>query len=742
MNPPCRSPLDASKYRENYVANLKLQADNNQKNLNANMILKSTGQSPNQPTDNRTTTERVADQEGLKQEVRSFLQEQSFCNSTVANEVAQRLTPDQRLFVIQYKLFIATDFKGRNVPTAVMGRYIAALQDKIRRTNGVDFGLQQATGEGILASTQQILNIMVRRQDIAALYNLLQQIQAEIQAAGGVGVIPNYPPPPPPQGGAPGGVNFNPVGGNGGPQIALVPGGATPAQLQNATGGIMNAIGGLRANLARIESIIPSADDLAALRNAPKPKQASMFERGSAFLSSIFSRKQAENTLAEIQLNHSNGDLPGTERAIRRAIEVTAMGPQQLEAQQNYQEAINAGVEEKEDIGQQLDMNEFRQQQQQPPQGGSSMYAGLHPGGQPTTNFRGEPVDEYGFTEEEKRRNPQGYENVVTYRRMFGPGGTHTASASAAEPPRKMTPQEAAQHREEEGSQGSLKGSVKEITRASSQDEILTATKSALQTYYKSVAKQEMAALGMEKPAVSNLNKEQLQSILIGLLKAREAEHRRMNEPQPLKESGSTASMSRSPETTRESDYSSMSSNGQGLKPRLKGRGLGKSHISRGHVDGEFVKPKPYKPFGKYLINHHKLGDGILMVHRPSGVPIKDLPTQKVSPNVVYFLKSLLGGITPHEDVIRGMGLKEKEHLHHIVRTCRIENCPDLAPNKDADSKENDRFDILKGEIIAGNDNKALIKEFKLMLMKMLQAGRIPRREAHEILVDLASMGF
>ena len=61
---------------------------------------------------------------------------------------------------------------------------------------------------------------------------------------------------------------------------------------------------------------------------------------------------------------------------------------------------------------------------------------------------------------------------------------------------------------------------------------------------------------------------------------------------------------------------------------------------------------------------------------------------------------------------------------------------------KDSDEKENDRFDILKSGILAGNDNKTIIREFKVLLMKFLQADRIPRQEAHEILVDLTSMGF
>ena len=61
---------------------------------------------------------------------------------------------------------------------------------------------------------------------------------------------------------------------------------------------------------------------------------------------------------------------------------------------------------------------------------------------------------------------------------------------------------------------------------------------------------------------------------------------------------------------------------------------------------------------------------------------------------------------------------------------------------KTKENREMDRFEILRGEIEAGNDNKTLIKEFKLMLVRFMNAGRIPRRQAQEILVDIAAMGL
>ena len=179
MNPPLRNPLDAAKYREQYINNLKLQASNNQMNLNANLIYKNTEQTPSQPTDYRTVTEKFADVDGMRREVRSYLAASKLVNSTNANIVAQELNEDDLSFFIQYKLFIEKDFKGRDVPADVFINYLDNLRLKTAETNGVDFGLQQSSGEGILLSTQQIRYEMVTKQDLDHLANIIHNMNPE-----------------------------------------------------------------------------------------------------------------------------------------------------------------------------------------------------------------------------------------------------------------------------------------------------------------------------------------------------------------------------------------------------------------------------------------------------------------------------------------------------------------------------------------------------------------------------------
>jgi hypothetical protein len=64
------------------------------------------------------------------------------------------------------------------------------------------------------------------------------------------------------------------------------------------------------------------------------------------------------------------------------------------------------------------------------------------------------------------------------------------------------------------------------------------------------------------------------------------------------------------------------------------------------------------------------------------------------------------------------------------------------SPDKDAETKDMEDFEKMRGQILAGNDNKDLLKKFKLTLLKFAKDGRIPRREVNEILIEMASLGM
>jgi hypothetical protein len=155
-----------------------------------------------------------------------------------------------------------------------------------------------------------------------------------------------------------------------------------------------------------------------------------------------------------------------------------------------------------------------------------------------------------------------------------------------------------------------------------------------------------------------------------------------------------------------------------------------------------YKKPVQYVQFGRYMIHHPKLKDGILQLRTPKGGAIKALPTEYLSPRVKDMMITMVGNGSPSLEDFHRLSADEKEKLHHITRHSQYEKVSIPKGNMDKEEQELHRFTILKGEIMAGNNNRQLLKEFKTMLMKFVGEGKVPRRQANEILSELAKEGL
>lgn len=179
---------------------------------------------------------------------------------------------------------------------------------------------------------------------------------------------------------------------------------------------------------------------------------------------------------------------------------------------------------------------------------------------------------------------------------------------------------------------------------------------------------------------------------------------------------------------------------GSGFKGKMVGRGLGSFSVDYNY--GVEEEPK-YMQFGKLLMNKQKLNKGIVSLKRPAGSYIPGLPSQRVSNRLASLLKTITGGGIPSFDELNGLDADEKAYLNKVAKVSNIDAKISIpTPNKDADEKLINEFEILRGEIMAGNDNKDLIKKFKVKLVDMSNKQLLPKQQARELLMDLASMGL
>lgn len=152
---------------------------------------------------------------------------------------------------------------------------------------------------------------------------------------------------------------------------------------------------------------------------------------------------------------------------------------------------------------------------------------------------------------------------------------------------------------------------------------------------------------------------------------------------------------------------------------------------------------KSYIPFGKYVIHKHKLTGGILQVRTIKGGSIPKLPTLGISPALGKIIKKMVGGGLPSYDEMSALSEDEKNTLYKVFKLSQIDKADMLpSPDKTKEEQEMNRFQILKGQIQAGNNSAELIKEFKCLLMKFISGGKIPRGQGMDIVCELMALGY
>jgi len=190
---------------------------------------------------------------------------------------------------------------------------------------------------------------------------------------------------------------------------------------------------------------------------------------------------------------------------------------------------------------------------------------------------------------------------------------------------------------------------------------------------------------------------------------------------------------------------------GNGLSKRGRGRPRGngiiksyKQTISENlNTDKGLEEARRFVKFGKYLINTNKLNDNILSLKIPSGGVVVGHPTIKITSNFKKIVKNMIDNVNPSFKDLQSLSDTEKNYLYTISKKANILDKFSIpTPDMSEDDKDINEYEILKGEIMAGNDNKDLIKKFKAKIIKMSNSGLLNKKEVSSILHDLLSLNL
>ena len=176
---------------------------------------------------------------------------------------------------------------------------------------------------------------------------------------------------------------------------------------------------------------------------------------------------------------------------------------------------------------------------------------------------------------------------------------------------------------------------------------------------------------------------------------------------------------------------------------RPKGSGLVKPISERIDISSGIKQGHTHVPFGKYIINKNKLDNDIVSFKHVKGYCLKGYPMSKVSKSLGSVMRTIIGGGVPKFEELSNLTEEEKNYLHKVSEKAGITDKLSIPqPSKDQLEKDIHQFEVMKGEILAGNDSPEVIKKFKLILLKLSRNGVLPKREATELMEELLSLGF
>jgi hypothetical protein len=181
MNPLfVNTPAQRSAVREQYLSSLQLQIENDMLNLNANKILKFTGETPTQITDTRTTEEKFADMIGTRRDVKSFLVASGYLTPFNANVYVDKAGDGIIQFIYRNKQFILRDYLSKGVSPRMFEDFIESYVAKYQRNAGIEMGVQQASsGEAPIISNNQLLNRIINQKTLTDVAGFLVLIEKD-----------------------------------------------------------------------------------------------------------------------------------------------------------------------------------------------------------------------------------------------------------------------------------------------------------------------------------------------------------------------------------------------------------------------------------------------------------------------------------------------------------------------------------------------------------------------------------
>lgn len=633
---PYNTPLDAAKFRQQYLANLALRADLDDANLQANKVYRRTG-APTQPTDTRTTAEKQADLYRLRIDVRSMLSD--IADGPNADKIVQQLDPYQLRFLSDQLPFIIADLKPKyrtGILAEIFMPYFTKYMDNYQRTKGVNAALQQEAGERILLNQDIILSNMANKKDVEDIGGAVRELGISNTGLGR-SILSNVE-------------TLSQV-------VEFIP--EVIRSMNEADNAIIK--GQIQTTLNDLVKDLPTKTDMNELLRQLAEAQAQGNTEGMEFVLS---------KLADII--DGGADIRG---------EIMVL--QQLVAQAKAERpTAPVGVATSQSI------ETFRFTDRAGREFSYINPAELTATGRPTRDQLLDYIDVVGG---------------------FIPNFFIGTTPSGVKKGSKMTLKAFL-----EAKDGIVRDALKRLMdeQQIQQAEVIRASPIAPMTPYMTPTRTPREELeARDEMFAEDMKGRGIKSVRMGMKGAMKGVKM-----------------------------------GRGLvRPATMPNKRNDVLVPGFDIDySQGVKPTPrFIPFGRFVINKNRLEKDIIAVKRPAGSTLADLPSKRVSRNLGKVVRTIAGGSVPSFDDINKLDKEEQEYLYLLASKSDLLDKVNLpTPKKDEDEADINQFEIMRGQIIAGNDSVELVKKFKQLILRMSERDLIPKRQVKELMITLAENGY
>jgi hypothetical protein len=151
-------------------------------------------------------------------------------------------------------------------------------------------------------------------------------------------------------------------------------------------------------------------------------------------------------------------------------------------------------------------------------------------------------------------------------------------------------------------------------------------------------------------------------------------------------------------------------------------------------------EPKKFYEFGKYMISMPHLANNVLKVkYLTNGNEVPAFKATKISPDMTDFLEDLCETERINERQLSKLTASEKRVFSKLINQSGLYGKYKVRTIKNPEEEEEEnRFELVKGQFVAGNDNPAITKELKHLIIKFMLDGRIPKNQGNELLFQLS----